>query len=186
MKRKKEINDAFLKTIFPDTDISFKSYPTTYGKAHEQDAKIAYTKHPIGCHSHLHDCGLIINPEFSFLGATPDAKVCKNGETGILEVKCLFAARNLTIPEAVTEYGSNVDFCLQALPDSAEVKLKETHQYYYQVQGQLMVSGAPFCDFVVHTMKDTHVETIYPNSAVMQLMLTKLAGVYQHRRLPEP
>jgi len=186
MKRKKEINDAFLKTIFQDPDNSFTSHPTTYGKTHEQNAKTAYTKHPIGCHSHLHDCGLIINPEFSFLGATPDAKVCKNGETGILEVKCLFAARNLTIPEAVAEYGSNADFCLAALPDSSEIKLKETHQYYYQIQGQLMISGAPFCDFVVHTMKDTHVETVHSNPAVMQLMITKLANIYQHHRLPEP
>lgn len=113
-------------------------------------------------------------------------KFVKNGETGILEVKCLFAARNLTIPEAVAEYGANTDFCLEAVPDSAEIKLKETHQYYYQIQGQLMISGASFCDFVVHTLKDTHVETVHPNPAVMQLMITKLAHIYQHHRLPEP
>ena len=35
--------------------------------------------------NHVHDCGIIINPEFSFLGSFPDGKVCDQG--------CVLAAR---------------------------------------------------------------------------------------------
>lgn len=35
----------------------------------------------------MHDIGLVINPLFSFWGATPDAKFCENSETGIFEIK---------------------------------------------------------------------------------------------------
>ncbi|WAR11714.1 hypothetical protein MAR_025894 [Mya arenaria] len=36
---------------------------------------------------------------FSFLGATSDAIVCDNGESGIVEIKCPYSARNMTIAE---------------------------------------------------------------------------------------
>jgi len=37
------------------------------------------------------------------------------------------------------------------------ISLSETHNYYAQVQGQLMVTGCKFCDFVVFTSKDMFV-----------------------------
>ena len=34
-------------------------------------------------------CGLILDPEFPFMGATPDGLVnCKCCDTGVLEIKC--------------------------------------------------------------------------------------------------
>ena len=41
-----------------------------------------------------------------------------------------------------------------------EYKLSTTHEYYYQVQGQLGITGRPFCDFVCWTPQDIHVERI--------------------------
>ncbi|CAG2226542.1 unnamed protein product [Mytilus edulis] len=51
--------------------------------------------------NHLYDCGLVVNPGFSFLGATPDGKLCSNGTTEIIEIKCPYAVRDLYIEEAV-------------------------------------------------------------------------------------
>jgi hypothetical protein len=81
---------------------------------------------------------LVINPRFPFLAASPDGKVCLEGETGVLKVKCPFPARDLTILEAVQKIPN---FCMQ-LGDDGKMSLKRSHEYFYQVQGQLMVSGA--------------------------------------------
>ncbi|KAJ8300506.1 hypothetical protein KUTeg_022025 [Tegillarca granosa] len=59
-------------------------------------AKQLYIK-KINCHAH--DIGLIVNPNVPFLGATPDASVCVNGQTGILEIKCHFSVRDLSLLE---------------------------------------------------------------------------------------
>ena len=39
-------------------------------------------------------------------------------------------------------------------------KLKTSHAYYAQVQGQMGVSGVEWCDFVVYTKKGMSVERI--------------------------
>ena len=33
-------------------------------------------------HRHVHECGLVINPDFPFLGASPDGKICELCKTG--------------------------------------------------------------------------------------------------------
>lgn len=48
-----------------------------------------------GCH--YYTCGFVVNNDFSFIGATPDARICDNG---IVEIKYPFSARNNTISEA--------------------------------------------------------------------------------------
>ena len=122
--------------------------------------------------NHVHDCGLIVNSFFPYLGATPDGKVCDKGETGLIEVKCPYTARDCTIDEACE---SN-KFCLKKT--NLGIFLKEDHEYYCQVQGQLMVSGAGFCDFVIYTKKDLFIERVFPNVAFMQTMLDNLSGFY--------
>ena len=49
---------------------------------------------------HLHKCWLVVNSEFSFLGASRDCKLCDNGKYGIVDIKCPYSARNYTIAEA--------------------------------------------------------------------------------------
>ena len=39
-------------------------------------------------------------------------------------------------------------------------KLKRTHAYYAQVQGQMDCTGAQWCDFVVYTKKGMSIERI--------------------------
>jgi hypothetical protein len=38
-------------------------------------------------------CGLFLNDKYGFLGASPDGRI---GDTGIVEVKCLYAFRDCT------------------------------------------------------------------------------------------
>ncbi|XP_062588594.1 uncharacterized protein LOC134250257 [Saccostrea cucullata] len=76
-----------------------------------------------------------------------------NVKPEILEVKCPFSAKNMTIPEAIEKVH---DFCLevQNFNGVKSFKLRENHQYYDQVQGQLHITGKSLCDFMVWTPKD--------------------------------
>ena len=175
-KRKKEVDDKFVASILSAP----KSLPVTacsYGSAQESNAKIKYCQlNPPG---HLHDCGLVVNPHLSFLGATPDAKVCCKGVTGILEIKCPYTARDMSINQAVAQV---TGFCLTET--DGKVELKRKHNYYCQVQGQLLVTGAPFCDFVVYTQCDVHIETIFADRDFQNQMMEKLASFYYRYALP--
>ena len=82
------------------------------------------------------------------IGATPDGKACEDGTTGIVEVKCPYSVRDMTIHEACSVPG----FFMTYQNDTYD--LKTEHNYYYQVQGQLLVTGVEYCDFVVSTRKD--------------------------------
>ena len=39
-------------------------------------------------------------------------------------------------------------------------RLKRGHQYYFQIQGQLGITGASWCDFVIYTNKGMSIERI--------------------------
>ena len=52
--------------------------------------------------------------------------------------------------------------------------LKSDHRYYYQVQGQLGVTGSKWCDFVTHTFVGMAIERIYFDEDFFSSMLLKL------------
>ena len=142
MTRKKALTPQFVKAIFDPKP--FRSEATDHGITNDSKAKQKFLlQNP---QAHFHDIGLVVNPSFPFIGASPDAKICLLGETGIAEVKCPFKHRNETIREACADH----EFCLE--PDNdGQYRLKDTHPHWFQVQGQLLVTGAPFCMFIVHT-----------------------------------
>lgn len=169
MNRKSQITQKFLKSMFQKQ--TFFSKATTYGTVNEKAAKIMYARRT---NNHVHDIGLIVNQHLPFLGATPDGKVCDTGESGILEIKCPYSARDMTLQEA----SIGRDFHLTQ--DGDKLVLKENHNYWFQVQGQLMLTGSPFCDFVTYTRRDFNIQRIYPDYNTQQDMVSKLSSVYAH------
>lgn len=168
---------SFLRSIFPVKH--FSSAATSYGIAQEKNAKQAYiTK----TGNHLHDCGLVINPMFPFLGASPDAKVCENNVSGIIEVKCPYTARDLTISEALDKLKHNL--CIERDDASGHINMKQNHLYWYQIQGQLLVTGAPFCDLVIFTRKDLFIKRIVPHNPTMKNIVDVLLSFYTDHALP--
>jgi len=135
----RSVSDSFYKNIYSQR--CFKSKATDYGIDNEINALNEYKTMSS---NHIHTCGLIVNPVIPFLAATPDALVCDNGEAGCVEVKCPLSCKDLTPVEA-TSVQSN--FYLELCPITGALALKRDHNYYYQVQGQLLVSGLPFCGF---------------------------------------
>jgi hypothetical protein len=57
------------------------------------------------------------------------------------------SAREITIEEGIKN--KIIDYL--TIDDEKYIKLKTSHQYYYQVQGQLHVTNRNICYFVVYT-----------------------------------
>ena len=122
----------------------------SWGKDNEPIAVTAYIQHMKNCKRNISvsPTGLRINPDFPYLGASPDGLVtdadCPD-PNGILEVKCPFKYRNLDPNQAA----ENKDFCSE-LKDGM-LKLKKKHNYFYQIQGQMAITSRKWCDFVIYT-----------------------------------
>jgi hypothetical protein len=103
----------------------------------------------------------------------PDAKVidqaAKDCPFGIIEIKCPYKHRDVT---PLTACNGDKDFHLEN-KDSFPV-LKTSHKYYYQVQGQLGITGSNWCDFITYTFKGMVIERIVFNVDIFISMLLKL------------
>lgn len=78
-------------------------------KANKIVAKQMYIRNTV---NHLHEVGLIVNPDLPFLGATPDGIMCEKSTTAIIEIKCLYSVRDMSICEACE---TRNDFFLQKM-----------------------------------------------------------------------
>ncbi|XP_037399902.1 uncharacterized protein LOC119264966 [Pygocentrus nattereri] len=102
-------------------------------------------------------CGLIIHPDAPWLGASPDGVVFDPTEYpqfGLVEIKCPNVKNYIDCKYLYMEYGCS--------------KLKKTHAYYWQIQGQLLISGLHWCDFVVWAQEDFFVERVYMDADVQR------------------
>ena len=125
----------------------------------------------------INDSGLIINPSCPHLGATPDGKIsCECCGTGCLEIKCPYCKRNNDLSDPPT--------CL-ITDSSGQLSINKSHSYYYQVQCQMNVGGFEYCDFIVWTTVDLHVERIECNSQFFNEKLTLANEFFTVAILPE-
>uniref|UniRef100_G3MKD7 YqaJ viral recombinase domain-containing protein n=1 Tax=Amblyomma maculatum TaxID=34609 RepID=G3MKD7_AMBMU len=118
-----------------------------YGRNHEADAVEAYARllRARDCAVNLRETGLHIHHVYPFLAASPDRIIVIDEEEGLLEVKCPFSKKGLTTEEACQDR----NFCCRLSEQGAS--LKTDHAYYYQVQGQMAITGHRWCDFVIWT-----------------------------------
>jgi hypothetical protein len=66
---------------------------------------------------------------------------------------------------------------LKSVRGGNDLTLDNKHDYYYQVQGQLLCSGRKACQFVVFTHKDMKVCCIERDEQFIHDMLEKTEGV---------
>ena len=117
-----------------------------YGISNESKAAERYAEYmnASGNYVQLLACGVIISNTTPWLAASSDRKVIdKEFGYGLVEIKCPFTLRNLTPEEACAD----PKFYFPLV--NGKPKLKKDHPYYYQVQGQLGLTGLVWCDFVV-------------------------------------
>lgn len=108
-------------------------------------------------------CGLVIHPDAPWLGTSPDGVVFDANETtqfGLVEIKC---------PD-VQNY-AECDYLKQQ--DDGTRILTRSHPSYWQVQGQLLLTGMEWCDFVVCAREDMFVERIRRDDEVFKTIREK-------------
>ncbi|CAM4313665.1 unnamed protein product [Leuciscus chuanchicus] len=101
-------------------------------------------------------CGFIIHPDAPWLGSSPDGVVfdpTENPPYGLVEIKC-------------PNCKSYVD-CKYLKLHGNTMQLKRQHSYYWQVQGQLLISGMEWCDFVVFAEDDMVIQRIYKDAEII-------------------
>ena len=84
--------------------------------------------------------GLWVSPLYPHMGVSPDGVITCN--CCDLEIKCPYSAKDATSVNSKT---------CNYLTDTGYLNRK--HQYYTQIQGQLLVTGQSFCDFYLDYIK---------------------------------
>ena len=111
-----------------------------YGRSMEENAVNGFFNIKAKIHKNLKllDCGLFLDKDNSFIGASPDRIVsCSCCPRACLEVKCPYSV-NFMSPEdanASLPYLQNIN---------GKLVLMESHKYYTQCQMQMGVTGCKF------------------------------------------
>lgn len=151
-----------------------------YGRANERFALQAME---IEENIKIVECGLFIDEEMYFLGATPDG-ILERDHTTIVEVKCPPSCAELFPHEAVLQ--KKFTFWSTNKEKTAITGVNKKHLYYFQVQGQLHVTKAKRCLFGLWTKKGIKTEIIEKDDEFWDKeMKEKLNAFYFDCLLPE-
>ena len=170
--------DSLLKRLLLPVDISHIP-AIKWGIEKEDLARRHYIAEMASLHQGF-QCtmsGLVVDPQYPFLGASPDALIeccCCDGK-GIVEIKCPFSSKDHHPSE------------LHKLKNSFlnEIGLCQNHKYFTQVQGQLAICRKEYCDFVVWTPQGILIERIRENTNFTESLIRKLTKFYVEHMLPE-
>ncbi len=185
LNRKHDYSDSFIQAICHPLDISNNPW-VKYGNENEGKVADLYKEsmHSEGKQVELHNVGLCVNPTLPHLGTSLDRGVfdpSSDDVYGGLEVKTCPKAGNLglNVAEAVDHQEFKNTFFLQK-QGNGMVGLKRSHNYYYQIQGQLALTTLPWVDFVGYSgIGDVHKERIYYDEDLWEsIMLPKLNDFY--------
>ncbi len=161
-----------------------------YGINEEPKARLAYTQ---ATGNQVQETGFWVNKKFPYLGASPDGLIMGNdGKViGLIEIKCLKILKEKSVEDLVKEKngGEIPSYVLnnQCFTfDGNNLKLRESHIYYYQVQLQMLVTDLNFCDFVLHSPKGSpSIQRITRDEKLMNRLCHSLSGFWHKVLAPE-
>ena len=128
------------------------------------------------------NCGLWISPENFTFAATPDGKVSDNQERnsfGIIEVKCPEEYKEFDPADAAVAVKG---FCV--VREEESFKLRKDCGYYDQIQFQMGVTGAPWCDFIVYTFKGMVIDRVHFDKDHFKELIERVSEFYFKYFLP--
>ena len=130
----------------------------------------------------IEECGLIIPIEKPFVAGTPDSIcTCKCHGFDVVEIKCPYHCRDLPVRVAARK----PNFPLIYDAETETFSMRESHNYYYQVQLQMYVAKAAFCIFAVYTNVDLVHVTVLPNVSIIEKLLIKAKLYFCEVVLPQ-
>ena len=126
------------------------------------------------------EVGLYINSDTPYIGASPDGIVkCDCHEPRALEIKCPFAYAN-----GIINWETDKKFVLDK-----DGNIKEKHQYYIQIQVQMLLTGYNSCDLIIYSPKSngstSKIVNVPRNEETIQQFLQKAKRVFFDKILPE-
>ena len=92
---------------------------------------------------------------------------------GFIESKCPFTHRNVSVRDA----SMDKNFCCKIVADDNGkeiITIRREHPYFCQVQGQMGTGKRSWCDFVIWTSVDIHIERIRFDKSFWEDLLPKL------------
>ncbi|XP_061168089.1 uncharacterized protein LOC133176992 [Saccostrea echinata] len=129
--------------------------------------------------------GLTIYPSHAFLGASSDGWIYDKSmpvgnQKGVLEIKCPYSISNEVITDReVHELAGQGGFCLEMTDEGP--RLKRSHKYYAQIQGEMAIMGCSWGDFVVWTaasQSNCFIERVYFDVTFVTSMMPKLVEFF--------
>lgn len=158
VRRKKEITTTFCQKIWPKKRSYVQSNFMKLGKNNEDAAVTKYLT--INPNYKAFPCGLCVNPGVPFLAASPDRVIFDStSETyHLLEIKTLAKGgitEHLNIRDCINAGYADFLKCINGV-----VSLKENHSHYYQIQGQLALTGLQYCDLLVDSGDEVFIQKI--------------------------
>lgn len=149
-----------------------------YGIENEAAAREDYEKKT---GNNVEETGFWTRADCGFIGGSPDGIVIDRitGNRGLLEIKCPYSGRKLTIKE----YAETPRTVLES-NGKGGYNLKQSHEYYHQMQGCMYILNMSWCDFVVRTERDIHIERIRRDNSLISKMMSKLKEMYIRFFLP--
>lgn len=155
-----------------------KSEAVQWGNKQEPKALCAYQHFVKQEHNNVNVKreGLKIADELPFIGASADSVMtCDCHGRKVVEVKCPFSARD----KDFNAFISSSDCYLE------KSQLKKKHKYYAQVQLQMYVYDAAFCDFVSWAPKFMIVTYVQRDQEFIDAMLAMCKTFFCKHILPE-
>lgn len=157
-----------------------------WGQEMEAKARSDYVilKSAINSNFTVEDTGITLCAEHSFLGASSDGKVHDGESIGLLEIKCPYSIQGTRV--TMKEDGEIMamgysNFCLEESMEGP--RLKKSHKFYAQVQGEMAIKALPWCDFEVWTnvaQNNICIDRVYFDSEFVSSMMPKLIAFYMH------
>ena len=152
---------------------------TSWMKYGLESESAAVKKYEIQTSLSVSPTGLWISPQFSYSACSPDGLV---GDDGLLEIKSLKIFHDNTIDQVVNDTDrvlvskDNLNKQCLAIKDN-QCNIKESHNYYYQIQCQLLVTERKFCDFVLYANDGPiSVQRIYRNQQLISDIMLRLSA----------
>ena len=97
---------------------------------------------------------------------------------GIGEIKCPYSKKDVSIDDACNDK----NFFLEKV--NGKFQLKKTN-YFYQIQGCMATLNFSWCDFVVLTNVDLHIESVNFDKDLWHKVVPELSNFYCEFLLPE-
>jgi len=145
---------------------SIRTAATQHGLKYE---KVAVEKFEATEKLTTRECGLYVCKDYPYLAASPDRVI---DDDTLLEVKCPYTNRDKEITHLT------VPFLVQS---EQGLELDQKHDYYYQIQGQMLCSGHKQCKLMVMHLKHFQIIHIpYNQDFVDNTMLPKLKDFFEN------